>query len=99
MTAPDSGAPMSPGMAPQKIRFDVIGEAWKMFQQNMGPWIMAGVAYIVAVAILYGLMFVLTLVLGKISGFLIFLVFPIMGIVFLVAFAYFITGLYNMALK
>ena len=49
-------APMQP-----RVRFEIIGEAWSLFQQQMGTWVLA-------VLILFGINFGLGFVLGLIGG-------------------------------
>ncbi len=58
--AVSGGGPTSPGYSPRpQIRFDVIGEAWRLFQQQMGTWIVAVLVVVVcyvAVAIVFGVL-------------------------------------------
>jgi uncharacterized membrane protein len=54
---PPTGGPMMSPSGPAQIRFDVIGEAWKMFQANSGAWVAAMVVYfviIIAVSAFFG---------------------------------------------
>ena len=52
MAATGGGAPMYSGYGqPPKVRFEVIAEAWQLFTQQMGTWIMA-------VVIMVGIMMV-----------------------------------------
>jgi len=55
-------APQGQGYAmPPKVRFDTIGDAWRLFQQKMGVWI---VAMLITIAVVYGIALVFGLLLS-----------------------------------
>ena len=55
------GSDGSPGgfVPPPKIRFDVIGDAWRLFQQQMGPWILASLIVFGIAMVIFGVFYAL----------------------------------------
>jgi hypothetical protein len=57
MAAPNGPPPSFPGYTPRpQIRFEVIGEAWRMVQQQLGSWIVVMLVYLVVLGIFQGLL-------------------------------------------
>jgi hypothetical protein len=62
MQAPGAGPYQQPGYSGQpQVRFDAIGEAWRLFQAQMGAWIPAVLVYFV-------IMMVLSFVINSVTG-------------------------------
>lgn len=50
MGYPGGGAPPAPGYVPQpRIRFEAIGEGWRLFTEQIGTWVAAVLIYVVIV--------------------------------------------------
>jgi hypothetical protein len=89
-----------------RIRFDVIGEAWSLFQQQMGVWIGAMVVMMLAVGVIYGIMMVMLMPLMAAGGGrnsqpnpMIFLFLPVIYLLMFAVMAVLSGGMYRMAIK
>ena len=71
MAAAGGGAPMPSGYGgPPKIRFEVISEAWQLFNQQMKTWVLAILIFVLAIFIPEAVMGVLMMVSGGMGAML-----------------------------
>ncbi len=109
MAVPPDSAPTYPSYSPRpEIRFDAISEAWKVFQPNMGAWIVAelifiicmGIAYAIAIALMFATAAIFTAIASKVPIGI--LAFPIMmfipATIILIAMNTMLGGMYRMAI-
>jgi hypothetical protein len=110
LATPGDGPVYTSGYAPRpQIRFDVIGEAWRLFQAQMSTWIMAELIFIVGIAVAYVVAFVLFIATAAAIGAIakaipfapvaLLLTFFIPIILIVTTMQVLFAGLYNMALK
>src|SRR5258708_36540425 len=54
MSVPGGNPPVNPGYAPRpQVRFDAIGEAFRLMQQQMGSWVVASLlVFVVAIIVM-----------------------------------------------
>jgi len=107
---PPTGVPGQPGYFPPKVRFDTIGEAWKLLQQQMGVWVGAMLIYLGVTAGIYlvGWLVLLPIFLivaphGDAGGALAFIgmmgSFLMMMVIVIAASSVMLAGLYRMAVR